>query len=342
VSVFVTAQSYTIAQDGSPDNLSIVPTSFAATADETTGSFAVNTGTVCGWSASSEVSWLQILSGASGAGNGRVGFKAIKNTGVARTGTIRVGNQVFTVAQPAQPATPVVLTALANAASGAQGSVSPGGIVELFGTNMGPTKGVGTQLLPDGTVAKNLSGTRVLFDGKESALTYSSAIQVNAVVPYSLVPGTTTQIVVEYQGVQSAALALPVKAVTPGIFTQDSSGLGNGAILNQNYDINTRLNPAARGDIIMIYATGGGITSPPSSDGSVTGVPLPLLTQPVTVTIGGIDAPVGYKGGAPGAVAGVTQINAQVPSAVTPGTSVPIVITIGGVPSPPGVTVAVK
>jgi uncharacterized protein (TIGR03437 family) len=148
--------------------------------------------------------------------------------------------------------------------------------------------------------------------------------------------------VVEYQGVQSAALSLPVRAVTPGIFTQDSSGLGNGAILNQNYDINTRLNPAARGDIIMIYATGGGITSPPSSDGSVTGVPLPLLTQPVTVTIGGIDAPVGYKGGAPGAVAGVTQINAQVPSAVTPGTSVPIVITIGGVPSPPGVTVAVK
>jgi uncharacterized protein (TIGR03437 family) len=66
------------------------------------------------------------------------------------------------------------------------------------------------------------------------------------------------------------------------------------------------------------------------------------LTQPVSVTIGGIDAPVSYKGGAPSAVAGVTQINAQIPSAVTPGTAVPIVITIGGVPSQAGVTVAVK
>jgi uncharacterized protein (TIGR03437 family) len=341
-SIFVPKQTMLVTQSGSVNNLSLAPTTLAADYTETTGRIAVNTGAGCGWSAFSDVSWLQITNGASGTSTGNISYKVVANTGPQRTGAIHVGAQTFTVTQAGVPTPAVILTVVKNAASYAQGSVSPGEIVALGGSNLGPTKGAGLQLTADGTaVAKSLAGTRVLFDGTPAALTYASAVQVNAVAPYTLRPGATTQIQVEYQGALSNAISMPVQATTPGVFTVDSSGLGGGAILNQDYQTNTGTIPAPRGQTIMIYCTGGGVTNPPSVDGSITGVP-PELTQPVSVTIGGVDAPVAYKGAAPTAIAGLTQINAVVPQGVTPGPAVPIVLTIGGVSSQTGVTVSVK
>ena len=57
----------------------------------------------CAWTASSNASWLSITSGASGSGNGSVGFSVAANTGGARSGTLTVAGQTFTVNQAAQP-----------------------------------------------------------------------------------------------------------------------------------------------------------------------------------------------------------------------------------------------
>jgi uncharacterized protein (TIGR03437 family) len=96
----------------------------------------------------------------------------------------------------------------------------------------------------------------------------------------------------------------------------------------------------------MIYCTGGGVTIPASVDATITPVPPPLYnlspTNPVSVTIGGIPATVSYNGAAPSQIAGLTQVNAQVPADVTPGTKVPVVVQIGTWQSQPGVTLAVK
>jgi hypothetical protein len=70
--------------------------------------------------------------------------------------------------------------------------------------------------------------------------------------------------------------------------------------------------------------------------GSVTGPALP-----VSVTIGGTPAPMTFLGEAPGLVAGVMQINAQVPTGIASG-NVPLVVSIGGVASQGNVTAAVK
>jgi uncharacterized protein (TIGR03437 family) len=51
---------------------------------------------------------------------------------------------------------------------------------------------------------------------------------------------------------------------------------------------------------------------------------------------------VSYAGAAPGLVAGVTQVNALIPSGVNPGSAIPIVLTIGGVSSQAGVTIAIQ
>lgn len=60
--------------------------------------------------------------------------------------------------------------AIANAGSYAAGSVSPGEIVTLFGSNMGPDVLVGLVLDANGNVATNLAGTSVLFDGTPAPL----------------------------------------------------------------------------------------------------------------------------------------------------------------------------
>jgi hypothetical protein len=63
------------------------------------GTFDVNTAGGCGWSASSNASWITISSGASGTGKGTVHYAAAANTGAQRTGTITAAGQTFTIAQ---------------------------------------------------------------------------------------------------------------------------------------------------------------------------------------------------------------------------------------------------
>jgi uncharacterized protein (TIGR03437 family) len=118
---------------------------------------------------------------------------------------------------------------------------------------------------------------------------------------------------------------------------------GQGAILNGNLSVNSAANPAARGSSISIYATGTGLLSPTATDGAIVSPSsLPLSVSPVTVNIGGLPATVSYQGGAPGLVAGVMQINAQVPAGVAPGPAVPVTISAGGVAGLNTVTVAVN
>src|ERR1035441_8055509 len=74
---------------------------------------------------------------------------------------------------------------------------------------------------------------------------------------------------------------------TPGLLTLDRSGLGPGAVLNQDYSTNGAANPAPRGQALMIYCVGGGVTNPPSTDGAIITAPAPpalppVLTQPVS------------------------------------------------------------
>jgi uncharacterized protein (TIGR03437 family) len=197
------------------------------------------------------------------------------------------------------------------------------------------------------SISNAIGGVQVLFDGSPAPLVYVSAGQINAIAPVGLAGKTSTQVQVSYQNGTSNTMTIPIAAAAPGIFAVDGSGVGGGAILNQDYSVNARLNPAARGSVLAIYLTGAGATNPASADGAVTGnaPPFPAVTQTVGVTIGGVAVPAAqivYSGAAPGSVEGLVQIDAVIPQSVTPGPSVPIVVTIGGVSSQPGITVSVN
>jgi uncharacterized protein (TIGR03437 family) len=345
--------TFQITQDGSAANLSISPASATVGVGASVGRVTVNTGDNCSWSAFSDASWLQITTSLNAYGAGGASYSIQANTGPQRTGNVHVSSGgvsvLFPVTQQGAAAPTPNLTTILNAASYnsptyANGPVSPGEIVALGGTNLGPATGVSYLLSSDGKSISNLlAGVQVLFNGTAAPLLYVSATQINAIVPYEVAGSANANIQVTYQGLAGGTLAAPVQTATPGLFSLDKSGSGPGAILNQDYSVNSGTNPAARGTAILIYCTGAGVTNPPGSDGVLTPLTQPflLIPAPVTVLIGGVQATVAYAGAAPGSVAGLTQINAIVPAAAASG-SVPVVVQIGTYSSQTGVTVAVQ
>jgi uncharacterized protein (TIGR03437 family) len=162
-------------------------------------------------------------------------------------------------------------------------------------------------------------------------------------VPFSVAGKSITLVEVEYQGRRTQSLFLPVASSAPGIFTLDQSGRGQGAILNEDgITVNSPANPAPRGSIVSIFATGAGETDPASLDGVLPWGILPVPRLPVMVRIGRAAAEILYAGAAPGLVSGVLQINVRVPWNIEPGDFVPVVLTVGRVTSLPAVTMAVR
>jgi uncharacterized protein (TIGR03437 family) len=330
-----------VTQDGSPNNISLSAYSATVTSAASDGRITVTTGNGCGWSATSTESWIQITFGASGAGNGGISYHLLANTTAQRTGSIHVGALTFTITQQTPVAPPVVLASVSNAADYSTDAVSPGEIVALFGDNMGPASIVKLQV-NNGTVTNSLVGTQVMFDGVAAPMIYTLKTQVSAVVPYAVAGKTSTQVQVKYQDGVSNTMTMPVHAATPAIFSLDATGIGPGAILNQDTSINTTGNPAARLSVISLYCTGGGVTTPASADGEVIGGPLRYLAQTTVVTIGGMNAAVQYAGAVPFSVAGLTQINVEVPAGLSPALALPVIVKVGDSTSTDSVTVSVK
>ncbi|MEO8127856.1 MAG: hypothetical protein ABI822_12230 [Bryobacteraceae bacterium] len=216
----------------------------------------------------------------------------------------------------------LAIISITNAASNVPGPIAPGEIVTIYGAGIGPARLALLQLTANGLVDRRVAETRVLFDGISAPLIYASDLQTAAVVPYS-VSGSSVQVVVEYQGIPSQPVTVPLAPSAPGIFI----------LSGQRFVTPTVVTHA--GEFLTLYVTGEGQTSPPGVDGKPASVPLPQPVLPVSVTIGGKEAVVQYAGGTPGLVAGLMQVNVLVPDGVE-GDVVPVVVRVGQARSQPG------
>jgi uncharacterized protein (TIGR03437 family) len=241
----------------------------------------------------------------------------------------------------------LVPNALTNAADYAN-TIFPGMIATIFGAN------VGSATLTSGTVTNGVlgttaGGTQTFFNGVAGPMIYSTQNQISAIAPFSLLAGgasvggqTHVYIEVANNGKLSSILDMAVTFSSAGVFTLDGSGSGQAAAVNQDGSINSASNPVPRGQIISVYATGLGQTIPAQTDGEIVPAvePFPRVQGTVQASVNGFNSQIQYAGAAPGAVAGLTQINVVVPQNTTPGPAVPIVISFG--PSTQKVTIAVK
>ena len=94
----IAGQTFTVTQAASCA-YTLTPTSQSFGANGGTGTVQVATGNGCAWTAVSNEAWLTITSGASSNGSSSVGYNVAPNTGSARTGTLTIAGQTFTLTQ---------------------------------------------------------------------------------------------------------------------------------------------------------------------------------------------------------------------------------------------------
>jgi len=117
---------------------------------------------------------------------------------------------------------------------------------------------------------------------------------------------------------------------------------GTGTII-ANPSVVPGARPAHPGEIISLFGTGFGDTSPSLTAGQLASG-IANLTNSITVTIGGVtlsSSDVLYAGLSPGSISGLYQINVRVPSS-TPAGDIPVTITIGGSQTQSGATIPVQ
>jgi uncharacterized protein (TIGR03437 family) len=210
------------------------------------------------------------------------------------------------------------IAGVANAASYQQ-TFAPGMLLYVAGSQMSPV----IQIAPSVPFLTFMGDVSATINGLAAPLYYVSPETLDIQIPYEVQPGNATLIVTSLG--QIATFNFTVGTAAPGIFM----GLDGSLVPSSS---------GARGDTLSIYMTGQGAVSPPvatgdapSADTPLSQLPAPAL--PVTVTVGGMPAPLAFVGIPPGLV-GVTLINFQIPPDAPLGPQ-PVLVSIGDIPSSP-------
>jgi uncharacterized protein (TIGR03437 family) len=219
---------------------------------------------------------------------------------------------------------------IVNAASGvAGGAAAPGSVVSVFGSFplYAPVQASSLPLPP------SLAGVSVDAGGFSAPLFFAAGGQVNLQIPWELSGQSQTTLTATAWGETGAAQTIGLAPFSPGIFSVNARGSGQGAIQDTSYRLVDSSNPAAPGSLVAIYCTGlGAVTNQPPTGSPAPVSPLAETTTKPTVLIGGAPAAVQFSGLAPGMV-GTYRVNAAVPSGSASGDSVPVTISIGGITS---------
>jgi uncharacterized protein (TIGR03437 family) len=213
--------------------------------------------------------------------------------------------------------------------------LAPGVLATLFpcancaGDQFGDVTGAFNGTYP---MLTTMNDIQVTVDGVATPLYYVGAPippdhpsgQINFVVPNTArsVGTADVEVVRVSTGQILGATLVPMAAASPGILGQTTGTFRASAVVNQDNTVNGPTNPAPRGSVISIYATGQGFVPNAPSDGSSPGaLPSPAA---LTVFLNGTDVNGSGEAGQHiqysglDQFPGVWQINVLIPQTVTP------------------------
>lgn len=232
--------------------------------------------------------------------------------------------------------TPVITPGSIVNAGSYLGTVAPGALATIYGTNLADNvyqNAIGA----DGTFVKSLGGVSVAVDGVPAPLTYVSPVQINFQIPWETAPGLAVNIQVTRGSNTSAVETITIAATaSPSMFLEDYTS-GIAWMTGAAGCVTTQCSVAQADTAYQLWANGLGPKNAPEQDGVpvvFTGGSLSPLevsggTANCQLTIGGLPANVLYCGAAPGEI--IDQLNFMYPSGVS--TSAPYadaVLTING------------
>jgi uncharacterized protein (TIGR03437 family) len=222
------------------------------------------------------------------------------------------------------------ITNVANSTSAAglpNSGIAQGSIFIVYGSSLGPAT-----LATDPNPFQDMSvgGTSMAVTAANGAVInipmyYTSGTQVAGLLPSNTPVGAGT-LTLTYNGTASNAQPITVVANNVGMFSVTENGQGAGIVTYADYSLVSTTKAANQGDTLIIWATGLGPVSGNELAGAQLGVNMPSI--PLTVWLGGVQAPVSYQGRS-GCCVGEDQIVFTVPSSVPAGCAVPLFIEIG-------------
>jgi len=235
-----------------------------------------------------------------------------------------------------------------NGASFTKGlGVAIGSLVSIFGTELSTDIGQ-NDTVPLSTTLNNVS---VTFNDIPAGLYLVSSGQVNAQIPWDVLPSNqtsgTVNVVVKRNGVSSTAVAVDIIPVSPGIFYLPDFN-GYAIAINTDGSLAAPLNsipgvathPAGAGDGLALLATGLGAVDSPIANGAAASDKLRNAVVKPVVLVDGKQATLGFAGLSP-QFPGVNQVNFAIPSGITPGV-VALQLQAGGITTPDVVKIAVR
>jgi uncharacterized protein (TIGR03437 family) len=273
--------------------------------------------------------------------SGPVVFHAAGNA--ANGSFSELGDRIYTTSvvvppPPSGPAPAVLEGGIVNNGSFAlhPAPLAPGSIAAIFGSNLNDgVTSCGTDFDGAGKLLTSICGASVKVNGIAAPMFYAQPGQLGIQIPFELAGANSAQVIVDVMGQTSTPRTIFLGPTAPGIFTLNQAGTGQAAILIANSDIlaapansvpGRNARPAHRDEIVTVFLTGLGVTSPPLDTGAPSaGNPTAV---PATVTIDGLPAEVSFSGTAPGFV-GLNQINVKIPQGVRIADDVQVVVTQG-------------
>ena len=239
---------------------------------------------------------------------------------------------------------------IVNGASNAAGQpVTAGSLVSIYGTNLAADMAQSASI----PLPTSLNNVSVTFNNIPASLVFVAPGQINAQVPWDVLPGGTLEgdvpVVVTSAGVASAPATVHVGPFSPGIFALNF-GVGSAIAINPDGSLaapsgsipGMAAHPAKAGDPngLIILATGlGAMDSYPANGGNSLDKVRRNLNAP-EVLVGGMGSPVAFSGASPQFV-GVNQINITIPDGAPTGDRVPLQLRSGGITTTDRVTIAV-
>jgi len=216
-----------------------------------------------------------------------------------------------------------------NAASFEAGKpVAPGSYITIFGSALSDsTESATTPILPlaidFAIVSFDVPSANISAPGH---MVFVSPSQVNLQVPWELQGQSSAQVKVTIDFSYGNVITVPLSDYAPAFF---EIGGGNIAARDLSNNVIGASNPAKQGSTVQFYLNGlGPVDHQPASGDPAPSSPLATCQSAPAVSIGGKTAASSFCGLAPG-FPGLYQINAAVPTGLTPG-SQPITVSIGG------------
>jgi uncharacterized protein (TIGR03437 family) len=242
------------------------------------------------------------------------GDTAAASLAVDAAGTVHFAGYdgLVSTVSPTQPWAPRIF-GIANSAFGPVGGRIVGGeVISIYGPHIGPPTPVTAVADASGAMPNSLGGVQVSINGSPVPLLYVSDSQVNAVTPLYL-SGLTTRVRISFNGVDTADFTATLVAAIPEVFQRAD---GTAVAINQDGSVNSPDHPARPGSVVAIWATGIGPTPFGAwQDGRLAAGALDFGCCQIYAQ--GYAADVVYGGAAPEVVAGVAQVNFQLPAQVS-------------------------